>query len=149
MRSRIQMGLLSLWCRRRKRAGQSGQSLDETALILPIFLFLLVGMVDVGDALNSYLTVVDVARDGARLGSKGKATDAEIKDLVLTEMGRLPDPIDSAEDITVSRNTMPGDESVKVRVCYDHSLILGLPGFIPDPIRLCSTTTMRAITYED
>ncbi len=141
---------LSVWRWLTKRSGEIGQSLVELSLILPVFLFLLVGLVEVGDALNSYLSVVDVSRDGARLGSKGKASDAEIKELVVTEMDRLPDPFDPVEDITITHDTMPGDDSIKVSVCYDHSLILGLPAFmIPDPIHMCASTTMRAITYED
>jgi len=136
------------WRRWRKEPGQSGQSLVELTLILPIFLLLLSGLVEIGDALNSYLTVIDASRDAARLGSRGLATDTEIRDLVDRDMERLRDPFDPASDVSVTHNTMAGDTSVKVEVCYDHALIFPLPGFIPDPMHICSSTTMRSITYE-
>lgn len=141
------MRLPSAW-RRRTKAGQSGQSLVELSLVLPVFLLLLAGLVEVGDALNSYLTVVDAARDGARLGSRGQASDATIRYIVVKDMERLRDDISPASDITIAYDTMPGDDSIKVEVCIDHTLIFPVPGFIPDPIRMCSSTTMRSIVYE-
>jgi len=128
-----------------KGRGERGQSLVELALTLPVLLLLLVGLVEVGNALNAYITVVDAGRDGARLGSKGAASDDEIKNLVVTEMGRLPDGVDPATDITVERDVVPSRSSVRVRVCYDHSLILGVPLVTPDPLRICSATTMPTL----
>jgi Flp pilus assembly protein TadG len=142
------MRFLLAWRRRGKKAGESGQSLVELSLVLPVFLLLLAGLVEVGDSLNSYLTVIDAGRDAARLGSRGQATDTDIRNLVGKDMERLRDPFNPTSGVTVSRNTMPSDTSVKVRVCYDHALIFPLPGFIPNPIHLCSSTTMRGITYQ-
>jgi len=117
----------------------------ELALTLPVLLLLLVGLVEVGNALNAYMTVVDVARDGARLGSKGAASDDDIKNLVVTETDRLPNPVNPANDVTVERDVVPGRSSIRVRVCYDHSLILGVPLVTPDPLRMCSSTTMPTL----
>ena len=128
--------------------GERGQSLVELALTLPVLLLLLVGLVEVGNALNAYITVVDAGRDGARLGSKGAASDDEIKNLVVTEMGRLPDGVDPATDITVERDVVPDSPSIRVKVCYDHSLILGVPLVTPDPLRICSTTTMPKLVVQ-
>jgi len=141
------MRFLLAWRRSVKKAGESAQSLVEMALVLPMFMVLLTGLIEVGDSLNSYLTVIDAGRDAARLGSRGQATDTEIGNLVGKDMERLRDPFDPVSGVTVTRNTMPGDTSVKVRVCYDHELIFPVPGFLPDPIQMCSSTTMRAITY--
>ena len=119
----------------------------ELALTLPVLLLLLIGVVEVGNALNAYLTVVDVARDGARLGSKGAASDDQIKNLVVTETGRLPNQVQLA-DITVTHNPMsgyPNRKSIRVTVCYDHSPILPVPLVIPNPLRMCSTTTMPVV----
>lgn len=132
----------------RKGRGERGQSLVELALTLPVLLLLLIGVVEVGNGLNAYLTVVDAARDGARLGSKGAASDDEIKNLVVTEMGRLPNAVNPAGDITVQRNTVPGSQSIRVEVCYDHSLILHVPLITPDPLRMCSTTTMPRLGFQ-
>jgi Flp pilus assembly protein TadG len=53
-----------------------GQSVVEFALILPLFLLLLSGMVDFGIGLYDYMTIVTAARDGARVGAStcGTAT---------------------------------------------------------------------------
>jgi Flp pilus assembly protein TadG len=131
----------------RKRRGERGQSLVELALTLPVLLLLLVGVAELGNSLNAYITVVDAGRDGARLGSRGSASDDQIKNLVVTEMARLPNQVQLA-DITVTHNPMsgyPSRKSIRVTVCYDHSLILGVPLVTPDPIRMCSTTTMPVV----
>lgn len=45
---------------------QSGQSLVEMALITPILIIMFMGMVEIGWFANNYLTLLDVARAGAR-----------------------------------------------------------------------------------
>jgi hypothetical protein len=128
--------------------GERGQSLVELAFTLPVLLLLLAGVVEVGNALNAYMSVVDAARDGARLGAKGAATDAQIQNLVVTEMGRLPNTVTPASDITVTHNPMSGyptRKSISVKVCYNHSPILPVPLVMPNPMRMCSTTTMPVV----
>ena len=127
-----------------RRRRERGQSLVELALTLPVLLTLLIGLVEVGNALNAYMTVVDAGRDAARLGSKNAVSDAEIKNLVVMDMDRLPNLVNPDEDITVERNvpSMPGRSTLRVKVCYNHSLILGVPLVTPDPLRMCSSTTM-------
>jgi Flp pilus assembly protein TadG len=132
----------------RRGRGERGQSLVELTLTLPVLLLLLVGVAELGNSLNAYMTVVDAGRDGARLGAKGPLiTEDQIKALVLNETDRLPNQVQLA-DITVTRNVMsgyPNRLSIRVTVCYDHSLILGVPLVTPDPIRMCSTTTMPVV----
>jgi hypothetical protein len=88
---------------------------------------------------------VDAGRDGARLGAKGSASDSQIKNLVVTEMDRLTNSLDPAQDITIVRDVMPNSSSITVTVCYDHPLILGIPLVTPDPLRMCSSTTMPTL----
>jgi hypothetical protein len=54
-----------------RRRSQKGQSLVEMAFVLPILLFLAVGIVELGYALNAYIQTVNAAREGARFGSLG------------------------------------------------------------------------------
>ncbi|MGD0766052.1 MAG: TadE family protein [Dehalococcoidia bacterium] len=134
-----------------RSAGELGQSMVELALVLPVFLFLFAGVVEVGNALNSYLTVVDVSRDAARLGSKGLATDADIRNMASVEMAKLPDAFNSTTDLTITHNPVPGtDTSIKVRVCSNHHLMLPLLStFVGNPLQMCASTTMRTITFQD
>jgi Flp pilus assembly protein TadG len=117
------------------------------AILLPLLLVLVVGVVEVANGINAYITVVNSARDGARLASKGAADDAAIRTLVLAETDRLRDPIDAASDIKIDRTTVDGVSAVKVTVCNDHSLLLGVPLVMQDNYRMCSTTAMRV--FED
>lgn len=130
--------------KKRTDQNEKGQALAEFALVVPVLLILLVGIFEIGYGLNSYLTVVDAARDGARLGSKGSASDDEIKSLVVQETERLTGGVDVG-DITITRDTVPGSSSVAVEVCYDHALIMGVPEILPDPLHMCSTTTMPTV----
>ncbi len=46
-----------------------GQAIVEFALVFPLFILLLAGMIDFGIALYDYMTIINAARDGARLGA--------------------------------------------------------------------------------
>ncbi len=48
----------------------------EFALIIPVFLMLVAGMVDLGVGLISYMTIINAARDGARVGATACAETA-------------------------------------------------------------------------
>lgn len=52
-----------------RRRDERGQSLVEFALILPIIMFLLLGMVEMGFAINHNTTIVTATRMGARVGA--------------------------------------------------------------------------------
>jgi Flp pilus assembly protein TadG len=133
--------------------------LVELAVTLPFLLFLLLGIVEVGHALNSYLTIVAAARDGARLGSQGAADASTIRNLVANETARLkdnPTTLTCGPGTGICVQGVPGGtpstlvlpetnrRSLRVRVCYDHALIVGFPG-LDDPIRMCSETVMRVV----
>lgn len=50
----------------RRRKQGSGQSLVEFALVLPVFLLILWGIIDMGFMFYSRITVINAAREGAR-----------------------------------------------------------------------------------
>lgn len=51
------------------RQSARGQSLVEIALVLPVFLLLVLGLLDVGRLVFAYNTLSQAAREGARLAS--------------------------------------------------------------------------------
>lgn len=59
------------------RRDERGQSLVETALILPVFLLLLVGILDFGRMMYSYAHLHMAAQETVRMGGLGKS-DSEI-----------------------------------------------------------------------
>ncbi|MFN8629541.1 MAG: TadE/TadG family type IV pilus assembly protein [Chloroflexota bacterium] len=51
----------------RRRRRSEGQSLVEFALVFPIFILVLAGIIDFGLGMYSYMTIQNASREGARL----------------------------------------------------------------------------------
>lgn len=49
-----------------RSGGQEGQSIAELALLFPVLLLIMIGVLDLGRAFFAYTTVVNAAREGAR-----------------------------------------------------------------------------------
>lgn len=124
---------------------ERGQAIAEVGLLLPFFLILILGVIEITNAMNAYVTIISSGRDGARLGSKGLATDPEIKNLVVTETARLKDPVDPVNDITVQHTSVGGENAIRVTVCNDYTLLLDVPIVMPSSFRMCSSTSMRKL----
>ena len=55
---------------RRRAGGETGQSLAELALVMPLLLMILVAMVEVGWAMRSHLIVTTASREAARFAAR-------------------------------------------------------------------------------
>ena len=68
--------LFEIGSSQRKRRGRksAGQSLVEFTLMLPILLMLLAGLIEFGFLLNTYLDVIDAAREAARFAANDDPT---------------------------------------------------------------------------
>ena len=53
----------------RRRRGERGAAAVEMALILPVLLLLVGGIIDFGRAFNAQMTLTQAAREGARMQS--------------------------------------------------------------------------------
>jgi Flp pilus assembly protein TadG len=137
---------ITVWGRRRvQRARERGQAMAEFALALPLIMVLFVGLVEVSDALYTYSAVVAATRDGARLGVRTSDTN-QIRNLVLVNLAQLRDPT-VPSDVTVTGVSVSGKNSVRVRACHRHNLVLDYPLLpLPNPINICATTTMRTFS---
>jgi Flp pilus assembly protein TadG len=49
------------------------------ALVLPLLLFVLCGLIDFGRMLNTQLTLTEAAREGARAAAVGQSADARVR----------------------------------------------------------------------
>jgi hypothetical protein len=65
---------------------ERGQSLAELALVLPLLLMILIGMVEVGWAMRAHLTVTSACREGARFASRRVFDNEEIQEVVYVAM---------------------------------------------------------------
>lgn len=64
------------------RRGQKGQAVVEFAVVLPVLLLILMGILDFGRLFYSVLTVRSAAREGARYGAVHATDDAGIRQRV-------------------------------------------------------------------
>jgi hypothetical protein len=66
---------------------RQGQGLVEIAFALPVLLILLIGVVEMGFALRSYLVVVNAAREGARFASRARYSDQYVGERIVSSGG--------------------------------------------------------------
>lgn len=119
-----------------------GQSLVETALILPIVILILTGIIDFGLMFNNYLVITNASRDGARSAVTGK-TDSQI----ITEITSMTSTLDQSKlTITISpaANLRKKGDNITVTVNYDYQLLTPvISAIIPNPVHLSSQMVMR------
>ena len=63
-----------IWLRKSVK-NQRGQTLVELALVLPVIILILFGILEFGRIFHSYIVITNAAREGARLGAVGKPDD--------------------------------------------------------------------------
>ena len=76
------MAALNQEAPRRRRRSDSGAELIELAIVLPILLIVVAGIVDFGFLFQRYEAVTNAAREGARLASLPHYTDADVQERV-------------------------------------------------------------------
>jgi hypothetical protein len=114
---------------RRRRRRSRGQSLVEFALVSPIFLLILSGIMDFGFLLYSRMTVINAAREGARIATTMTDTPGAIPGAVDTRANAAASPL-SVTTVTTcvpksggcsfSANGLEFGDSINVRVSYVH-----------------------------
>ena len=68
---------------------RNGQSLVEFAVVLPVFLLVLAGILDFGLGLYSQMTIINASREGARFGVVDPGNVAGVEDRVDAMAGGL------------------------------------------------------------
>jgi Flp pilus assembly protein TadG len=121
----------------------------EFALVIPIFLVLVFGIIDFGLGLKAWISITNSAREGARIGAV-RGTCEEIRQQVKDTSGGL---ITSDDQIDISPDDCDSTagEPVTVTVSYDYELITPLGGMLsilggvglPSSLSIESTSDMR------
>lgn len=136
-----------------RRRGERGQAVVEFAVVLPLLVLLLLGIMEFGRVIHSLLTIQNAAREGARLGITPDATDAEIEARVRQAADTLEGSADPAR-LTVQVAPPPAErtagQDLTVTVRYKFGFILPWLAEIVPPDRrdgsyfwLAATMTMR------
>lgn len=119
-----------------------GQSVAELALVLPIFLMIVMGIIEFGFLMSDYVTVVNGAREGARYATIG-GTDSEIFQKVIDASPNLQSSGISVNIVPDEYNRKSG-EDVTVTVEYEANAIMPVfEGILPSIYDVKSSVTMR------
>jgi Flp pilus assembly protein TadG len=129
--------------RKRRRGRQLGQSLAEFALVVPIFLIIVFGVVDFSLGLKAWLTITNASREGARVLVLGQ-TCTQVTDQTKTVAASLSPPV----MVTITPGSCSGvtGDAMSVTVTYRYSSVTPLGRFtqlLTGPITMSSTSTMR------
>jgi Flp pilus assembly protein TadG len=113
--------------RRGPTQAEHGQSLVETALVLPILILLLAIVVDAGRLFDASIVLVQAAREGARFSTVQPAlSESQIQELVVNDVLGSGTNITHMSDFTADNvDVDPGDSEVTVTVFYDFPLWFG------------------------
>ena len=135
----------------RKINNQNGAAMVEFAIVLPLLLMLIFGMIEFSVMLYDKAMLTNASREGARLGilfnSPDRITELQITDTIdvylqnnLISLGGA-----STWDTTVSGTCTAAGASLTVTVTYPYTFLV-LPNFITtlaSSLTLGATTTMR------
>jgi Flp pilus assembly protein TadG len=137
--------------RRRANRRDRGQSLVEFAVVLPVFLLILAGILDFGLGLYSQMTIINASREGARLGvvepGNVSGIDARVKamstslDLAKMNVAVSCERPSGSSFVACSSPSWQAGDAVVVKVDYAYSMIWPLA--MGNILNLTSTTQMR------
>ena len=136
--------------RRRRLNAQNrcdrGQALVELALIAPILIILMLGVIDYGRVYFAYVSVTNGARVGAdyaAIGPTQAADTAAIKAAALGDTGDLLNQSPTNPDVTVTTaNDSQGRLYADVTMTYTFSTLFPWPG-LPTSINVERTVRSR------
>ncbi|MBA7508123.1 hypothetical protein ES705_00043 [subsurface metagenome] len=122
---------------------EKGASAVEFALILPILIMLVFGIVQFGIAFNNYITITHAAREGARIAAVD-LNNPDLKNIIIERAF----PVQITEDdivISTPEGTNIGDP-VEVEITYNISITIPLVGSWDIPLK--NKAIMRLEYYE-
>jgi Flp pilus assembly protein TadG len=126
------------------RNKEKGQALVEFAIILPVLLLILFGILQFGVTFNNYISVTAAAREGARKASVSRTLGASAATTAATNAAKAAAPSlkQSSIQVTVTpSNNWAAGSDVTVLVKYPYSI--NILGKVVSSGYLTSSTTMR------
>jgi hypothetical protein len=125
-----------------RRRDQRGQSLVETALVLPILLVILMGIFDFGRAIFAFNAVSNSAREAARVAIVNQNATAVEDEGKRAAIGLDPDAIHVTFAIPDCGTVLVGC-TASVTVDHEWTALTPIIGSLVGPIDLSSTTEMK------
>jgi len=136
--------------RLRSKQSRRGIALIETAIVLPLLLTIVFGVIEYGWIFTKSGQVINIARHGVRIGVRPDATDAHVADacVAMLTAGGMQNTaytvqiLDSAGVATTVGALEPGQSlTVTVTVPYASLALVGFP-LVPVPEELSAAVTM-------
>ena len=122
--------------------GQRGQSLTELALILPLLLLLLCGVIDFGRIMYAHMQLNLVTQEAVRLGGLGR-NDAEIRMYAYDSL-HLSDPSKMTVTISPPDTVRKSGDYVKVQLEEQMDYLTPLmSNVLPSPYLVVAESTIR------
>lgn len=104
-----------------RAGGDRGAAAVELALLLPLLLFLVFGIIDFGRALNAQITLTQAAREGVRLAALEKP-DGDVS-------ARVQDAATPLSGVSAATTPCPnGDEKATVVASYPFEFVTPIGG---------------------
>lgn len=121
---------------------EKGQSLVEFAILLPLLLLIIMGIFEFGLMLNSYLTIHNSAREGARLGIVA-GSNSEISELI-SNISPTLDTENLIVNITPAEGIRKSGGTLTVEVIYDYQVSIPIiSNILSGVVVLKAQTSMR------
>ena len=107
---------------------EKGQTMAEMAVVLPVLLFLILGIAQLGIVFNNYMTLTDAVREGARTAAVSRQYDDRESRTIAKVRASAANMNTSPETLKISVESTwkPGDD-VTVRAEYPYEIdLLGI-----------------------
>jgi Flp pilus assembly protein TadG len=137
--------------RRSRLASESGAQLIELALVLPVLLFVLAGILDMGFLFKDYQVVTNAAREGARMAALPGWSETQVTARVnnyLAAGGLQGSATTTIATVTLVTDAVSGRSinGIRVTVEVPHNyLILGPISKLVSGAAVANTVTLRAV----
>jgi Flp pilus assembly protein TadG len=117
------------------RRDDRGAAAVEFALILPLLVMLIVGMIQFGFVFNAYITVTHAAREGARMAAVNAFSVAAVKGEMV--------PLDTSKVSVTSTLMTDATYGSYYKVVVSYPYQLSIPFWKTQSLTLSSTAQMR------
>jgi Flp pilus assembly protein TadG len=109
---------------RQMRSEERGANLVEMALVVPLLLLLLAGVLDIGRAFNNYIIITNASREGARWAARFPADQFGIEQATIDEAANSGVALTSGNIAITGLNGTAGNP-IRVTVTYQFQTIMG------------------------
>ncbi len=96
--------------------GDRGAAAVEFALVVPMLLLIVFGLIDFGRMLNAQITITESAREGARANALGLPVQPRV-DLASAQLG------DVTGTVVSGHNCANGDDDAEVKTAYTFKFV--------------------------